>query len=114
MAAPRKLGGAAKQAAALVSGTLSGDAALPWDVVGEKLAELLRFLASIAQALAAELWERAASLAMLAHGALAVALPAAAAVAVLLLAAAWRWAGNSGGEGWMGRRSKASAVAGRW
>lgn len=51
---------------------------LPWDVVGEKLAELLRFLASAAQALVAELREHAASL-LAALATLAVALPAAAA-----------------------------------
>lgn len=91
MAAPRKLIAASSLVAkrALAFGTGAGDGELPWDVVGEKLAELLRFLASAAQTLAAQLREHAASLfaalSSLARGALAVALPAAAVVAVLLV-----------------------------
>ncbi|OEL29444.1 hypothetical protein BAE44_0009537 [Dichanthelium oligosanthes] len=94
MAAPRKLSAAASLAAkqALGFGAGPGDGALPWDVVGEKLAELLRFLASAVQALAAELREHAASLyaalAVLARTAISVALPAAAAAAVLLVVCA--------------------------
>ncbi|KAK8458421.1 hypothetical protein SEVIR_3G375600v4 [Setaria viridis] len=100
MATPRKLitaSLAAKQALEFDP----GEGTLPWDVVGEKLAELLRFLASAAQALVAELRERAASLlvalASLARAALTVAFPAAAVVAVVLVglcgccaAAGWR------------------------
>ena len=57
MATPsRKLGAAWSLAArqALGSGPgPGGGALLPWDAVGEKLAELLHFLASAAQAVAA-------------------------------------------------------------
>ncbi|KAJ1265435.1 hypothetical protein BS78_08G076400 [Paspalum vaginatum] len=77
---------AARQALGL---DLTGNDAFPWEVVREKLAELLRFLASAVEALVAELREHAASLcaalAWLARAALTVAVPAAAAVAVLLV-----------------------------
>ncbi|CAN6334024.1 unnamed protein product [Urochloa humidicola] len=78
-----------------------GEGSFPRDVIGEKLAELLCFLASAAQALAVQLPEHAASLfaalAAMARSALAVAVPAVAVVAVLLVmcgccvAAGQRW-----------------------
>ncbi|CAM0147897.1 unnamed protein product [Urochloa decumbens] len=111
MSTPRKFSAAFHAAAkeALRFGPGSGDgSALPWDVVGEKLAELLRFLASAFQALAAELHDHAASLfaalAWLARAALAVAIPAAAVVAVLLVlcgccVATWRRKRRRGPDG---------------
>ncbi|CAL4899249.1 unnamed protein product [Urochloa decumbens] len=91
MSTPRKLSAAshaaAKQALGLVPGP--GDAALRWDVIQAKLAELLRLLTTAAQVLAAELRDHVASLLAVVHSvaraALAVALPAAAVVAVLLV-----------------------------
>jgi hypothetical protein len=85
MAAPRKVTAAASSLVAkqaLGFGTGAGGDELPWDVVGEKLAELLRFLATSAQELVAQLL---ATLGSLARGGLAVALPAAAAVVVAVL-----------------------------
>ncbi|CAL4906590.1 unnamed protein product [Urochloa decumbens] len=91
MATSRKLSAAshtaAKQALGLVPGP--GDGALPWDVIQAKLAALLRFLASAALGLAAELRDHAGSLldavAAMARAVLAVAIPAAAVVVVLLV-----------------------------
>jgi hypothetical protein len=63
----------------------AGDDAVPWDVVEQKLAELLRFLASAVQAVVAALREHAASLFAALGSLVRVALPAAAAVVVLLV-----------------------------
>jgi len=61
------------------------DDAVPWDVVEQKLAELLRFLASAVQAVVAALREHAASLLAALGSLVRVALPAAAAAVVLLV-----------------------------
>ncbi|KAL5225769.1 hypothetical protein ABZP36_012408 [Zizania latifolia] len=89
MAATRKLLMAtlASTPPALVSVALVEDDGplLPWDVIRERLAELLRFLASALPELAAGLRDWAATLARLARSAIAVALPAAAAVALIVV-----------------------------
>ncbi|CAN6360997.1 unnamed protein product [Urochloa humidicola] len=93
MVTPRKLSSASSLAAAKERLRFSlgpGDGgALPWDIIGEKVGELLRFLTSAAQALAVQLQEHTASLfaalAAMARAALAVAVPAAAVVVVLLV-----------------------------
>jgi hypothetical protein len=86
MPTPRKLGTMSLAVAAKPAlGFDPGEGALPWDVVGENLAELLRFLSSVAQATAAELRERAASLLAVLVSLAQFALPAVAAVALLLV-----------------------------
>ncbi|KAG8093240.1 hypothetical protein GUJ93_ZPchr0012g21431 [Zizania palustris] len=89
MAASRKLlmAALALTPQALVSVALVEDDGplLPWDVIRERLAELLRFLASALPELAARLRDWASTLALLARSAIAVALPAAAAVALIVV-----------------------------
>ncbi|KAM3023232.1 hypothetical protein ACUV84_036971 [Puccinellia chinampoensis] len=58
---------------------------IPWDAVREKLAELLRFLASALQPLVDGIREWAASMEQRGRSALAAALPAAAVVALVVL-----------------------------
>ena len=58
---------------------------IPWEVIREKLAELLRFLASALPALVDGIREWAASMERRGRSALAVALPAATVVALVVL-----------------------------